>query len=246
MTTVGTTGGTPSQPTGGIQLRSRLALALDVDDAVEALQLASALKPWFGVAKVGLELFTASGPDVVLRLMDDGFQVFLDLKLHDIPNTVGKAARVAGSLGVTYLTMHAMGGADMLRAGVEGLLAGAEAAGLPAPVALGVTILTSDDSAPRHILAKRLMTSMEGGCGGVVCAASDLQEVGQLAPRMVRVVPGIRPESAETHDQARAATPTAAIAGGADVLVIGRAVTTAPDREAAAAAITAEIVAALG
>ena len=238
--------GTQKAGTGGVDVRDRLALALDVDDAVEALQLARTLKPWFGVAKVGLELFSASGPDVVLRLIDDGFQVFLDLKLHDIPTTVAKAARVTGSLGVTYLTMHATGGPDMLRAGVEGFLAGADAAGLPAPVALGVTILTSDDSAPRHILAKRLMASMEGGCGGVVCAAADLHEVGQLAPRMVRVVPGIRPESAATHDQARAATPTAAIAGGATVLVIGRAVTNAPDREAAAAAISAEIAAALG
>jgi orotidine-5'-phosphate decarboxylase len=226
-------------------VRSRLALALDVDDDVEALQLAKQLGPWFGVMKVGLELFAAAGPSIVTRLAQEGFGVFLDLKLHDIPTTVNKAARVCGALGVTYLTMHAHGGSDMLSAGVDGLRAGASAAGMPIPVALGITILTSDDSAPQHILGKRLMTSMEGGCGGVVCAANDLRQIGQLAPRMIRVVPGIRPGLQDTHDQARAATPTDAIAGGADLLVIGRAVTNAPDREAAAQAITAEISAAL-
>jgi orotidine-5'-phosphate decarboxylase len=227
------------------EIRRRLALALDVDDDVEALQLAKQLGPWFGVMKVGLELFTAAGPSIVTRLAQEGFGVFLDLKLHDIPNTVSKAARVCGSLGASYLTMHAHGGSDMLSAGVDGLRAGASAAGMPIPVALGVTILTSDDSAPRHILGKRLMTAMEGGCGGVVCAADDLREIGQLAPRMVRVVPGIRPGLQNTHDQARAATPTTAISGGADLLVIGRAVTGAPDRQAAAAAISAEIAAVL-
>jgi orotidine-5'-phosphate decarboxylase len=228
-------------------VRSRLALALDVDDDVEALQMAHQLGQWFGIMKVGLELYTAAGPSIVTRLAQEGFGVFLDLKLHDIPNTVGKAARVCGSLGVTYLTMHAHGGSDMLAAGVEGLQAGALAAGMPVPVALGVTILTSDDTAPHHILAKRLMTSMEGGCGGVVCAAADLKEIGQLAPRMVRVVPGIRPGLQNKGDQARPATPTEAIVGGANVLVIGRAVTAAPikEREAAAQAITDEISAAL-
>ncbi len=226
-------------------IRSRLALALDVDDDVEALQLAQQLGQWFGIMKVGLELFTAAGPSIVTRLAQEGYAVFLDLKLHDIPTTVNRAARVCGSMGATYLTMHAHGGADMLSAGVDGLRAGASAAGMPVPVALGVTILTSDDSAPRHILAKRLMTAMEGGCGGVVCAAADLREIGQLAPRMVRVVPGIRPGLTQTHDQARPATPTDAIVGGADVLVIGRSVTQASDRVAAAEAIHAEIASAL-
>jgi orotidine-5'-phosphate decarboxylase len=227
------------------EVRNRLALALDVDDDVEALQLAKQLGEWFGVMKVGLELFTATGPSIVTRLAQEGFRVFLDLKLHDIPTTVHKAARVCGSLGATYLTMHAHGGSDMLAAGVEGLRLGASAAEMPVPVALGVTILTSDDTAPHHILGKRLMTAMEAGCGGVICAAADLREIGQLAPRMIRVVPGIRPNLQDTHDQARAATPTDAIAGGADLLVIGRAVTNAPDRQEAAAAISAEIAAQL-
>jgi orotidine-5'-phosphate decarboxylase len=227
------------------EIRPRLALALDVDDAVAALQLARELRPWFGVAKVGLELFSATGPDVIVQLLDHGFEVFLDLKMVDIPTTVGKAARVVGSLGASYLTMYAHGGADMLRAGTDGMLEGAELAGLEKPTPLAVTILTSDDTAPPHILGKRLMLAMEGGCLGVVCAASDLREVHQLAPRMATVVPGIRPAAAATHDQARPATPGEAISHGASVLVIGRAVTQAPDRRAAAAAIAAEAHAAL-
>ncbi len=228
-----------------IDIRSRLCLALDVDDDVEALQLARSMSPWFGIMKVGLELFTASGPTIVTRLAQEGFAVFLDLKLHDIPNTVNRAARVCGSLGVTYLTMHAHGGSDMLSAGIEGLRDGASAAGMPVPVGLGVTVLTSDGTAPHHILGKRLMTSMEGGCGGVVCAAADLKEVGLVAPRMIRVVPGIRPGVSAAQDQARPATPTEAILGGANVLVIGRPVVQAVDRAVAAAEITAEIVTAL-
>src|ERR1700736_2405040 len=102
-------------------IRDRLALALDVDDPVEATRLVRELKPWFGVAKVGLELFSASGADGVLSIADEGMRVFVDLKLHDIPTTVGRACRVLGALGVSYLTMHAARGVPMLRAGVEGL-----------------------------------------------------------------------------------------------------------------------------
>jgi orotidine-5'-phosphate decarboxylase len=222
-------------------VRSRLALALDVDDAVAAMQLARALRPWFGVAKVGLELFTATGPDIVNRLIDENFDVFLDLKLVDIPNTVGKAARVAGSLGASYLTMYAHGGADMLRAGSEGMLEGAALAGLEEPIPLAVTILTSDGDAPAHILGTRLRLAMEAGCKGVVCAAADLKEVGLLAPRMKRIVPGIRPGLVDIHDQARAATPGEAAAGGASLLVIGRAVTQAADKAGAAAEIAFEV-----
>ncbi len=228
------------------RVRSRLALALDVDDAVAAMQIARTLKPWFGVAKVGLELFTAAGPDIVNRLVDEGFDVFLDLKLVDIPNTVGRAARVAGSLGATYLTMYAHGGADMLRAGTEGMLEGAALAGLEEPVPLAVTILTSDGDAPPHILGNRLRLAMEGGCKGVVCAASDLREVSLLAPRMAKIVPGIRPGGVDANDQARSATPAEAAAGGATLLVIGRAVTQAPDKALAAAEIAAEVNSALG
>jgi orotidine-5'-phosphate decarboxylase len=222
-------------------MRHRLAIALDVDDLVEARRLARDVAPWFGVAKVGLELYSAVGPDAVSQFVELGFQVFLDLKLHDIPTTVGKAARVIGSLGASYLTLHAFGGVAMLHAGVEGFIDGATRAGLPEPVALAVTILTSDNGAPPHILGKRVQAAVEGGCGGLVCAASDVREAKQLAPRLITVVPGIRPAGASTDDQARAATPQSAIAAGADLLVIGRAVTAAPDRAKAAAEIAASL-----
>jgi orotidine-5'-phosphate decarboxylase len=217
------------------EVRRRLAIALDVDDLVEARRIARDVSPWFGVAKVGLELYSAAGPDAVAQLNEVGLDVFLDLKLHDIPTTVGKAARVVGSLGARYLTMHAFGGPAMLHAGVEGLAEGAMRAGNPEPIALAVTILTSDAGAPPHILAKRVQAALEGGCSGLVCAAQDVQEARQLAPRLVVVVPGIRTPGSDQHDQARAATPTAAIDAGADLLVVGRAVTAAPDRAAAAA-----------
>ena len=113
-------------------VREHLALVLDADDLVAALRLARDLKPWFGVAKVGLELFSASGPDAIGPLIDLGYDVFLDLKLHDIPTTVNKASRVLGALGVSYVTMHAHGGVDMLRAGVDGLAEGSGNAGLRA------------------------------------------------------------------------------------------------------------------
>src|SRR5438093_2812737 len=111
-------------------LRNHLAIALDVDDLVEARRLVKEVAPWFGVAKVGLELFSAVGPDAVTQLIEMGMKVFLDIKLHDIPTTVGKAARVVGSLGSSYLTLHAFGGVPMLRAGVDGLQEGASRAGL--------------------------------------------------------------------------------------------------------------------
>lgn len=222
-------------------VRSRLALALDLDDLVEAHRMASDLRPWFGVAKVGLELFSAAGPDAIGAMRDLGYGVFLDLKLFDIPNTVHHAARVLGALGVDYLTLHARGGVDMLRAGVEGLMEGAEGAGLPLPTALAVTVLTSDDDAPAHIVPSRVRVALEGGCGGLVLAAADLQTARELAPRMKRVVPGIRLPGGELHDQSRAASPQEAAANGADLLVVGRAVTAAADRARAAAAVAAAI-----
>lgn len=231
-------------PTRGVPVRERLALALDVDDVVAAHRLAHELRPWFATVKIGLELFSAAGPPVVQSMIDDGYRVFLDLKLADIPTTVEKASRVLGALGVRYLTMHAFAGAAMLRAGVEGLSDGASRAGLDPPKALAVTILTSDAGAPPHIIGKRVAVAAEARCAGVVCAAGDVHEAKTLAPNLLAVVPGIRPLGVPSDDQSRAATPVQALAAGADLLVIGRAVTNAPDREAAAAALTAEIAAA--
>jgi orotidine-5'-phosphate decarboxylase len=223
-----------------VEVRDRLALALDVEDLAAAIALADRLHPWFGVVKVGLELFTAAGPAAVEKLARADRRVFLDLKLHDIPTTVGKAARQVGRLGVGYVTMHTAGGVDMLRAGVEGLAAGADDAGVDdRPVALGVTVLTSDADA--SAFPARLDAAVAGGCGGVVCSVRELPEVKERS-RLLAVVPGIRLPGGATHDQARVSTPADAIAAGADLLVIGRAVTAASDPEAAAAALCAATI----
>jgi len=226
------------------EVRARLVLALDVDDLVEALRLVQQLSPWFGVAKVGLELFAAAGPDAITSVSDRGMAVFADLKLLDIPTTVAKTSRVIGQLGATYLTVHTRAGAAHLRAGVEGFAEGAAAVGLPAPVTLGVTVLTSEEADPAA-LADGLAVAVAAGAGGLVCAASDLGEATRLAPGLVRVVPGIRPAGVGAHDQARPATPAEAIVAGADLLVIGRAVIEAADPRSAAAAIAAEVAGAL-
>ena len=223
--------------------RDRLAVALDIDDLVAALRLAQRVRPWFGVAKVGLELFGAAGPEAVLALSAEGYRVFLDLKLHDIPTTVGRAARVIGGLGAQYTTVHTAGGAAMVRAAVEGMAEGATAAGMTAPCVLGVTVLTSDVDAPPETLRTRAALAASAGCGGLVCAASDLSVTRAAAPGLITVVPGIRPTGVASDDQARAADPGTAIRAGADILVIGRAVTGAEDPEAVAAAVADEVAA---
>jgi orotidine-5'-phosphate decarboxylase len=230
-----------SDATSGLPaaLREKMALALDVDDLVQANRLARDLKPWFGVAKVGLELYTAAGPDAIGAMVDQGLDVFLDLKLHDIPTTVKKAAKVAGALGVSYLTMHAHGGSAMMRAGAEGLAEGASNAGLAEPTALAITVLSSDDTAPDHIVPNRLRLAIEAGCGGIVCSAPDLKDIGEMAPRILRVTPGIRAVDGDRHDQPKAVTPSVALELGADVLVVGRAVTLADDPAAAASTLFA-------
>ncbi len=228
---------------GEAEPRDRLALALDVDDLVVALRLARRLRPWFGVAKVGFELFGAAGPEAVSALSAEGYRVFLDLKLHDIPTTVARASRVLGGLGVAFATVHTQGGEDMLRSAVSGMAEGASAAGAPTPCVLGVTILTSDTDATPETLVARSTLAAATGCGGIVCAASDLAVTRRAAPGLLTVVPGIRPSGTPTDDQARAAAPAAAMAEGADILVIGRAVTAAADPEAMAAAVVAEVAA---
>jgi len=222
--------------------REHLALALDVDDLATAEALARRLRRWFGVAKVGLELYASAGNDAVAAMRALEYDVFLDVKLHDIPTTVGKAARVLGRLGVRYLTMHASGGVEMLRAGVDGLTDGAAARGHRPPIALGVTVLTSDPDT--SAFDARLDAVAASGCGGVVCSAREVALVKQRFPELVAVVPGIRLAGEATHDQARVGTPADARRAGADVLVIGRAVTGAMDPEGAARAVTDEVVAA--
>jgi orotidine-5'-phosphate decarboxylase len=217
-------------------------LALDVDDVVAARRLAFDLEPFFGTLKVGLELFCATGTETVSGFTAAGFDVFCDLKLHDIPTTVEKAARVVGSLGARWLTVHVQGGGDMLRAAVAGAAAGAEGVGLPPPGILGVTVLTSDATADRSELERRTALAVDSGCTGIVCAATDLEVTAPWADRLVRVVPGTRLPGADTHDQARVTTPRQAIEAGADLLVVGRAVTAADEPILAAAELVGHLL----
>lgn len=218
----------------------RLALALDVDDLGEAVALARRLRRWCPVAKVGLQLFCSAGPGAVTALVDEGLEVFCDLKLHDIPSTVAGAAQQVGRIGARYLTLHAAGGVAMLRAGADALAAGAAAGGHPPPTVLAVTVLTSEPEASSDLVSRRAAAGAAAGCGGLVCAASDLSAARAAAPGLLAVVPGIRAAGGERHDQARVATARQAAAAGADLLVVGRALTAASDPERAAADLVAE------
>jgi orotidine-5'-phosphate decarboxylase len=220
--------------------RDQLVLVLDVDGLDEAEALARKLSGWFSTVKVGLELYSEAGPEAVARLRDQGFRVFADLKLHDIPTTVGRAARVLGRHGVDFLNFHAAGGETMLRAGVEGLRDGARDAGHAVPVALGVTVLTSDTDT--SAFDARLDVARASGCDGVVCSGHEIARVRAVGLRTM--VPGVRFAGGDTQDQARVVTPADAIAAGADWLVVGRAVTAAPDPVAAASALYDEVTAA--
>ena len=223
------------------EARDRLALSLDVEDLDEACRMAERLKPWFGIAKVGFELYAVAGPAAFDALHRLDLRVFADLKLHDIPTTVERAARALGRRGVEFLNLHASGGVEMLRAGVCGLAEGARDSGHQEPIALGVTVLTSD--ANTDAFDQRLEWSRAAGCAGVVCAASEAARTRALGLRSM--VPGIRLPGQDANDQARVATPRAAIEAGADWLVIGRSVTKADDPEVAAELVTADVEAGL-
>jgi orotidine-5'-phosphate decarboxylase len=224
------------------EVRQRLAIALDVDDLVAALRIARQVRPWFGVAKVGMELYFAEGPGTVEALVDLGFDVMLDLKLHDIPNTARRAARVCGALGIKYLTVHTAGGADLLQAAAEGAADGARAVDVAAPTVLGVTVLTSQRDVATELLRSRMLLAADAGCGGIVCAPTDLGLAAEVVPDLIKVTPGIRPAGSAPDDQARIATPGEALIAGASVIVIGRPVTRADDPAAVSKAIVDEVL----
>lgn len=238
----------------GHPVRDRLALALDFADLDTALGTATRLREWFATVKIGLELFSAEGPLAVDSLLDEGFDVFLDLKLHDIPTTVGHAARRLGAYGVRFVTVHAAGGEEMVRAAVDGFEEGwatAVSGGHLEPAAgsagvLAVTVLTSEARADDALLVERARLAARTGCVGVVCATGDLPAVGLAAPSLITAVPGIRLPGSSRDDQSRAGEPADAIRLGADLLVVGRTVTAAPDPERAAALLASEVLSALG
>ncbi len=231
--------------------RDRLALAADVP-LPEAVALYSRVALHFGVVKVGLSLFVEHGPLAVRSFLEAGAEAFLDLKLHDIPNTVELAAARASEFGISYLTVHAGGGAAMVAAAVKGAAAGAAKAGVKPPIVLAVTVLTSLDSAA--LASVGVGTSAENqaralaqlavgaGAGGIVCSANEAAALrAVLGPACVLCTPGIRPSGADHGDQARVATPAGAINSGADLLVVGRPVYTSADPAAEAARIFTEV-----
>ncbi len=229
------------------EARKRLIVALDVPNAAAAAELVKRLDGicrWF---KVGLELFTAAGPAVVEKLVTRGHSVFLDLKLHDIPNTVAGAVRSAAGLGVRMMTVHAAGGPAMLaaaRAALDGMT--------NPPELLGVTVLTSMDAAqmraagigrsPEKQVELLAKMGLKAGLRGFVCSPHEVAALRALTgSEGVLVVPGIRPAGAKADDQKRAATPAGTLKAGASYLVVGRPITQASDPAEAAEAILKEM-----
>lgn len=222
-------------------MRSPLIVAIDRSDLEEADGLASALAGEAALLKVGLELFVAHGPEAVRRISSHA-AVFLDLKLHDIPNTVEGAARNAAKLGVSMLTVHSLGGPDMVSAAVEGAASGAASAGVPAPSIVAVTVLSSIGGESLASPASLAFEARAAGADGVVVSGDDVAEVrAVLDQEAFIVVPGIRPAGSNGHDQVRILTPSEAIAKGADFIVVGRPVTGAADPAGAARSILSEL-----
>jgi len=221
--------------------RNPLVVALDRSDLGEAEALAASLAGVAGFLKVGLQLFVANGPPAVERIKRHG-PVFLDLKLHDIPNTVGNAAREAGRLGPALLTVHALGGEPMVRAAVEGVARGALEAGFDGPRVVAVTVRSSLGGESLASPTSLASEAVSAGASGVVCSGDDVSEVRDvLGPEPIIVVPGVRPEGLRSNDHVRVLTPKEAISSGADYLVVGRPVTDASDPASAARGILAEV-----
>ncbi len=236
--------------------KRRIAVALDFDQRDDLLAAARLLQGEVGTFKLGLEAFTSHGPGLVRDLVGMGAPVFLDLKLHDIPNTVGGAAAAAARTGASIVNVHASGGPEMMRVAGERARAAAAAEGLPVPRVIAVTVLTSLDGAtldavglrgtPREAVLRLAVLAREAGLDGVVCSPEEIEAIrGACGLDFFLVVPGVRPAGTDPGDQKRIATPGAAARSGADLLVIGRPILKAPDPVAAARAIAAEIDAAL-
>lgn len=235
--------------------RERIALAADLPLS-QAQALYEQVAPWVGTVKVGLSLFVEHGPEAVRAFTRNGARVFLDLKLHDIPNTVQLAAARAAQLGVAFLTVHAQGGEAMLRAAAAGAAEGAAATGHTPPRILAVTVLTSLSDAElaalgytqdASTLAAHLASlAQRSGIDGLVCSPREARRLRQAATSdLFLCTPGIRPAGAAAGDQARAETPAFAIAEGASLLVVGRPIHGAEDPVAAARALNAEVASAL-
>jgi len=234
-----------------VETRDRLCTALDGSDRGWIMETARALGGASGWLKVGLEAFTAFGPGLVEEVAGTGARVFLDLKLHDIPNTVRGAAANCARSGAAMFNVHASGGRAMMEAAVEGAERGTPP-GAPRPRVIAVTVLTSLDRAalealgipadPETLVVRWARLAQEAGLDGVVASAREAAAIrAACGPGFLVVTPGIRPRWAASDDQKRIVTPADAVAAGADILVVGRPITRADDPAAAAGRILAEI-----
>ena len=230
-----------------ISTRERLIVALDVSSSADALKIASSLGDSVQTYKVGMQLYTAKGPKIVRDLISAGKSVFLDLKYHDIPNTVAATVREAAHLGVSMMTVHASGGTKMLRAAAEA----ARSANSP-PKILAVTVLTSMDENDLHEIGvsgqpvdqvlKLASIALAAGCDGIVSSAREVRNLRtSFGQSFLAITPGVRPAGAAHGDQARVVTPAEAIAAGATHIVVGRPITAAPRPEAAIQSVLREL-----
>ena len=231
------------------EYKKYLCLPLDVETSEEALKIVNELKDYVGCFKVGMQLFTSSGPELIKSIIKEGCKVFLDLKYHDIPNTVGHAVSEAGKLGVSYITIHLSGGSEMIRAASDA------ANRFPTesrPMILGVTVLTSISKgqlSQELCVSRDLVDHVKGltdlgitnGVHGIVCSSADLEYFHDKYTTLFFVTPGIRPSWSEKNDQKRISTPEQAIRNGSSMLVIGRPILDSSDRKIAATRVLEEI-----
>jgi orotidine-5'-phosphate decarboxylase len=237
---------------------NKLIVALDVDTPDKALALVNELGPVAGMFKIGSQLFTLAGPQIVKDVLASGAKVFLDLKFHDIPHQVAGAARSAAQLGVSLFTVHASGGAEMMRRAAEAVAEVADHEGTERPAVLAVSVLTSMDasalaqiginSSPEESVLRLVKLAAQSGVDGVVASPQEAENIRATVanPEFLIVTPGIRPAGSGGDDQRRVATPEAALKAGANYLVVGRPITAAFDPVAAARAIVVEMERAQG
>lgn len=233
--------------------QNKLIVALDVETVQLARELLSKLREHVGMFKVGSQLFTAAGPEIVRDIIRSGSRVFLDLKFHDIPNTVATAGVEATRLGVSIFNVHASGGSEMMQRTAEAVSRAADAEGLTRPAVIAVTVLTSADAStladtgilsdPQSQVLRLAALAAESGMNGVVASPLEVAPIRSVVkhPDFLIVTPGVRPGGSPVHDQKRVLSPGEAISAGADFLVVGRPITGAKDPAAAVMQIVAEM-----
>jgi orotidine-5'-phosphate decarboxylase len=234
-------------------MNNKLIVALDVETAAEARELFASVRDYAGMFKIGSQLFTAAGPEIVREIVSQGGRVFLDLKFHDIPNTVASAAREAVRLGVSIFNVHAFGGREMMRRAAEATSETAQREGLPRPSVIAVTVLTSFDNATLGDIGvtftpeaqATLLARLASACGldGVVASAHEIKQVRAVVNRegFLIVTPGVRQRAVANDDQKRVMSPAEAVRAGADYVVMGRAIINATDPAAAAREVHEEM-----